>query len=76
MGLLEISRRLNAFVSRFKYNLQSQFYVEMTNEQSKHVHSISISHINSSLRTHGAGIVSTVINATYKLLVKKFQTFS
>ena len=76
MDLLAISKKLNTFISRYKYNLHSQFYVEITNESSKHVHTLAISHIKSSLRTHGAGIISTTVNATYKLLVKKFNTFS
>lgn len=76
MDLLEISRKLNTFISRFKHNLHSQFFIEGTNEASKYVHSLTIAHINSSLRTHGSGIISTTVNATYRLLVKKFTTFS
>ena len=76
MDLLEITKKLPGFVNKFKYNLHSQFFIEATEGDEKHVAVVSFMHIANSLRTHGLGLINTTINTTYKLLAKKFQIFS
>lgn len=76
MDLLEITKKLPGFVNRFKYNLHSQFFMEATEGDDKHVAVVSYTHIANSLRTHGLGLINTTINSSYKLLAKKFQIFS
>ena len=76
MDLLEVTKKLPAFVNRFKYNLHNQFFIEATEGDEKHVAVVSYMHITNSLRTHGLGLINTTINTTYRLLAKKFQIFS
>ena len=76
MDLLEITKRLPSFVTKFKYNLHSQFFMEATHGDDKHVQCFTYMHLTYSLKTHGLGLVNSTINTTYKLLTKRFQVFS
>lgn len=76
MDLLEITKKLPAFVGKYKYNLHSQFFIEGTEGDEKHVSVVSYTHIINSLRTHGLGLINSTINTTYRLQAKRFQTFS
>lgn len=76
MDLLEIIKKLPGFVNNFKYNLHNQFFMEATSGDDKHVRCVSFMHITNSLRTHGLGLINTIINTTYKLLSNKFQVFT
>ncbi|OMJ84458.1 hypothetical protein SteCoe_14412 [Stentor coeruleus] len=76
MDLLDITKKLPNFVNKFKYNLHSQFFIEATEGDEKHVALVSYMHITNSLRTHGLGLINTTINTSYRLLAKKFQIFS
>lgn len=75
LDVLEIARKIHVFVSQFTYNLNSQTFVQRSINQ-KHLSTITIPHISNSIRTHGAGIVNTTINFTYKFLAKKFHIVS
>lgn len=75
LDVLEIMRNIQIFVSRFNYNLNNQFFVEMSSG-SKHLNAIGIQHVSNSIRTHGSGIINTAVNFTYQFLRKKFFVFS
>ena len=42
----------------------------------KHIHTITITHVSNSIRTHGMGIINTTVNYTYQFLVRKLFIFS
>lgn len=75
LDVLEIMRHIHIFVSRYNYNMNTQIFLERAFDQ-KHLHMISIYHIADSLRTHGTGIVNTVVNYSYQFLIRKFKIFS
>lgn len=76
LDLLNITKKLASFVAQFKYNMHGHFFVEVSSEDASHVQCLTYNHIGNSLTTHGIGVVATTINATYRLLAKKFQVFS
>jgi WASH complex subunit 7 len=75
LDVLMIMRNIHVFVSRYHYNLNSQFFVE-TDTETRHFNTINIQHIANSIRTHGIGFLNTTVNYTYQFLVQKFMIFS
>mmetsp|Transcript_10644 Transcript_10644/g.20610 ORF Transcript_10644/g.20610 Transcript_10644/m.20610 type:complete len:1014 (+) Transcript_10644:358-3399(+) len=76
LDLLSITKKLAGFVAQFRYNMHGHFFIEISAEDASHVQCVTYNHIGNSLTTHGIGVVATTINATYRLLAKKFQVFS
>ena len=77
LDILQIMRKIHLFVSRFNYNLNQQIFLERrTDKHSKHLNSINIQSVASSIRTHGMGMMNTTVNFTYQFLRKKFSIFS
>lgn len=77
LDILQIMRNIHIFVARYNYNINQQFFLERrTDKGSKHLNSINIHSIASSIRTHGMGIMNTTVNFTYQFLTKKFDIFS
>ncbi|KAB7497191.1 WASH complex subunit 7 [Armadillidium nasatum] len=58
VDVLEIMRNLNVFVQHYQYNLNQQFFVEISSNN-KHLNTVTIKHIANSIRTHGTGIINT-----------------
>ncbi|XP_050529563.1 WASH complex subunit 4 isoform X2 [Daktulosphaira vitifoliae] len=75
LDVLEVMRNLNAFVSKFSYNLSNQIFIE-NDSASKHLNTINIKHVSNSIRIHGTGIMSTTVNKTYQLLRSKLNLLS
>eukprot|EP01104_Vermistella_antarctica_P012640 TRINITY_DN3700_c0_g2_i4.p1 TRINITY_DN3700_c0_g2~~TRINITY_DN3700_c0_g2_i4.p1 ORF type:complete len:921 (-),score=299.85 TRINITY_DN3700_c0_g2_i4:108-2870(-) len=75
LDVLEIMRNIHIFVGRYKYNLNTQVFIETTSE-SKTLNTINIRIIANSIRTHGTGIMNTTVNFTYQFLRRKFVIFS
>eukprot|EP01087_Luapelamoeba_hula_P010422 TRINITY_DN2761_c0_g1_i4.p1 TRINITY_DN2761_c0_g1~~TRINITY_DN2761_c0_g1_i4.p1 ORF type:complete len:775 (-),score=117.22 TRINITY_DN2761_c0_g1_i4:17-2341(-) len=75
LDVLEIMRNIHVFVQRYRYNLNNQIFIEGASPN-KTIHSIGISHIANSIRTHGTGIMNTTVNFTYQFLRQKFVVFS
>uniref|UniRef100_A0A0N5AK55 WASH complex subunit 7 n=1 Tax=Syphacia muris TaxID=451379 RepID=A0A0N5AK55_9BILA len=75
LDVLLISRNLEAFVSNYNYNLNGQFFIE-NDSKNKHLNILAVEHVANSIRTHGTGIMNTVINFAYQYLKKKFFVFS
>lgn len=73
--LLEITRNIHIFVSNHFYNLNNQIFIEAASNN-KHLNVINIKHTANSIRTHGAGIMSTAVNYTYQFLCSKIKLFS
>jgi len=73
--ILFILRNMMTFVTQHVYNLQSQIFIEVTKE-SNNVESIGIQQMYNSLCTHGIGVVNTIVNKTYQLLVNKMKTIT
>ncbi|XP_065203313.1 WASH complex subunit 4 [Planococcus citri] len=73
--LLEITRNLGTFVATNFYNLNNQIFIEACSNN-KHLNTINIKHTTNSIRTHGAGIMSTAVNYTYQFLCSKLRVFS
>ncbi|DAZ94688.1 TPA: hypothetical protein N0F65_000003 [Lagenidium giganteum] len=77
LDVLQIMRNIQIFVARYNYNLNQQFFLERRSDKgSRHLNSINIHSIASSIRTHGMGIMNTTVNFTYQFLTKKFDIFS
>lgn len=77
LDILQIMRNIKIFVARYNYNLNQQFFLERRSDKgSRHLNSINIHSIASSIRTHGMGIMNTTVNFTYQFLTKKFDIFS
>eukprot|EP01063_Lacrimia_lanifica_P036975 TRINITY_DN7468_c0_g2_i1.p1 TRINITY_DN7468_c0_g2~~TRINITY_DN7468_c0_g2_i1.p1 ORF type:complete len:1229 (+),score=555.07 TRINITY_DN7468_c0_g2_i1:65-3688(+) len=77
LDILEITRSIHHFVNRHVYNMNSQLFIEKTKvSESKHIHTVHIRHIVNSIRTHGTGMTNTTVNFVFRLLKKKFYTFS
>ncbi len=75
LDLLEITRNIHIFVSKYNYNLNAQVFVERSAEQ-PHLNTISIRHIANSIRAHGWGMLNTSVNFAYQFLLNKFKVFS
>lgn len=61
LDVLEITRNINIFVSKYLYNLNNQIFVEEWGSN-KHLNTINICHVANSIRTHGIGIMSTTVS--------------
>ncbi|XP_054164766.1 WASH complex subunit 4-like [Oppia nitens] len=75
LDVLEITRNIHVFVSRYLYNLNNQMFIEKSSNN-KHLNVLLIRHVANSIQTHGFGIINTTVNFTYLFLRKKFYTFS
>ncbi len=75
LDILEIMRNIHIFVSRYNYNMNSQFFIERALDQ-KHLNVIDIAHISASIATHGTGIMNTTVNFTYQFLCRKLVLVS
>lgn len=77
LDVLEITRNIHIFVSRFAYNLNNNLFVERSDvATARNLNSISIRHVANSIRTHGTGIMNTSVNFVYQFLGRKFFIFS
>ncbi|KNC56420.1 WASH complex subunit 7 [Thecamonas trahens ATCC 50062] len=74
LDVLVIMRNIGAFVARYNYNLNNQFFIERS-AASKALNAIDISHIAASIRTHGAGVMNTAVNYVFGFLKDQFTTF-
>lgn len=59
----------------YNYNLHTNVFIEITKE-TKQIKTISVNQLLASIKTHGVGILGTVVNQIYKFLIKKFTIFS
>lgn len=75
LDVLEITRSIHIFVTKYLYNLNNQMFIEKSSEN-KHLNVLLIRHVANSIQTHGYGVINTAVNFTYQYLRKKFYTFS
>jgi len=73
--MLQLLRELPKFVSKYNYNIHTQVFVETTVE-TKQIKTIGVNQMLYSIKTHGVGVMGTVINTFYKFLVKKLNVFN
>ena len=73
--IMTVLRNIPDFVDKYKYNIFTQTFLEITTE-AKQVSSIGIKQLSDSIKTHGLGILSTTVNAFYKYLAKKINLFN
>jgi WASH complex subunit 7 len=66
---------LGKFVSKYSYNIHTQVFIEITTE-TKQIKTIGVNQMLYSIKTHGIGVMGTVINTFYKFLVKKLNIFN
>jgi WASH complex subunit 7 len=77
LDVLEITRNINVFVTRYSYNLNTNMFIEKCSAtDAKNLNTIHIKHVANSIRTHGTGIMNTTVNFVYKFLGRKFYIFS
>ena len=72
---LDIMRNISAFISRYRYSLHSQTFVEQRSS-ARYLGAVGIRHIADSIRAHGGGICSTSVNFVYQLLRVKLHSLS
>lgn len=75
LDVLELTRTIHLFVSRYLYNLNNQMFIERSSEN-KHLNVLNIRHVGNSIQTHGFGVLNTAVNFTYQFLRKRFELFS
>ena len=77
LDVLEITRNIHIFVSKFSYNLNQNMFIEQSaKSDAKNLNVLHIKHIANSIRTHGTGIMNTTINFVFRFLGKKLYIFS
>ncbi|KAJ9449113.1 WASH complex subunit 7-like protein [Diplonema papillatum] len=77
LDIIEITRSINIFVTKYAYNMNSQFFLERpSSTESKHLHSVHIRHVANSIKTHGTGMMNTTVNFVFRFLASKFHVFS
>ena len=77
LDVLQIMRNIRVFVTNFRYNLNSQTFVESgTATDGKHLNMVGIRHIAASIGVHGAGIMNTAVNFCFLFLHRKLVIFS
>eukprot|EP01059_Diplonema_ambulator_P024279 TRINITY_DN4016_c0_g1_i1.p1 TRINITY_DN4016_c0_g1~~TRINITY_DN4016_c0_g1_i1.p1 ORF type:complete len:1189 (+),score=499.89 TRINITY_DN4016_c0_g1_i1:80-3646(+) len=77
LDILEITRGIHVFVTKYSYNINNQIFIERPNTtSSKHLSSVHIRHIANSIRTHGTGMMNTTVNFVFRFLTSKFFIFS
>ena len=77
LDVLQIMRNIHIFVARFTYNMNMQEFVEFKpDKNSKHLNTIKIQSIASSIRQHGLGMLNTTVNFTYQFLAQQFHIFT
>ncbi|XP_053205801.1 WASH complex subunit 4-like [Panonychus citri] len=75
LDVLEVTRNIHIFVSRYLYNLNNQMFIEKSSEKI-HLNVLLIRHVANSIQTHGFGIINTAVNFTYQFLKRKLYSFS
>ena len=77
LDVLQIMRNIHIFVANFRYNLNSQIFVESGSATGgKHLNTIGIRHLAASIRVHGSGIMNTAVNFSFQFLRRKLVIFS
>lgn len=66
---------MSKFVSKYNYNIHTQLFIETTTD-TKQIKTIGVNQMLYSIKTHGIGVMGTVINEFYKFLVKKLNIFN
>ena len=72
---MQLLRELGKFVSKYNYNIHTQIFVETTQE-TRQIKTIGTNQMLYSIKTHGIGVMGTVINTFYKFLIKKLNIFN
>jgi WASH complex subunit 7 len=75
IDIMQLLRDLGKYVSKYSYNIHTQVFVETTVE-TKQIKTIGVNQMLYSIKTHGIGVMGTVINTFYKFLVKKLNIFN
>jgi len=75
IDILSLLRELGKYVSKYNYNIHTQVFMETTPE-TRQMKTIGVKQMLYSIKTHGVGVMGTVINTFYKFLVKKFNIFN
>ena len=72
---MNLLRELNKYTSKYSYNIHQQVFIETTVE-TKQIKTIGVNQMLFSIKTHGVGVLGTVVNVFYKFLVKKLNMFN
>eukprot|EP00770_Monocercomonoides_exilis_P004890 MONOS_4866.1-p1 / transcript=MONOS_4866.1 / gene=MONOS_4866 / organism=Monocercomonoides_exilis_PA203 / gene_product=WASH complex subunit SWIP / transcript_product=WASH complex subunit SWIP / location=Mono_scaffold00135:99510-104599(+) / protein_length=1575 / sequence_SO=supercontig / SO=protein_coding / is_pseudo=false len=74
MDVLEVARNLGVFVSRFRYSIEGQMFVEASGDN-RTIRCLSATHCANSLRTHGVGMLHTAVNFVYQEFTRLLSIF-
>jgi len=75
VGPLDVLRDVDAFASAYAYNLNQDFFVECA-PSSLFSQPMTVDSIAAELAVHGTGVLSTVANACYQCLARRFEVLS
>ena len=67
MDILMLLRETRHYVSNYHYNLHTQTFIERTGE-TKQIKTIGVNQMLYSIRTHGVGIMATVMKKFFKFI--------
>lgn len=68
-------RETRHFVSQYHYNLHTQCFIERTS-QTKQIKTIGVNQMLYSIRTHGVGIMQTVMKKMFKFIANQINNLS
>lgn len=75
VDIMSLLRELNKYTSKYNYNIHQQIFIETTVE-TKQIRTIGVNQMLFSIKTHGVGVLGTVVQTFYKFLVKKLNMFN
>jgi WASH complex subunit 7 len=75
IDILDLARNIAIFVETHHYNLHSQVFVQESTA-TKQIRTIGVNQLLQSLRTHGYGLVNSMINFIFKFMTKLFMMIS
>ena len=75
MDALIIMREIDAFTESYFYNLNNQIFIEKRTRNS-FFNVVNIRHVANSIRTHGTGIMNTMVNYCYQFLRNRLNAFA
>merc|ERR1712166_233817 len=75
VDILMLLRETRNYVSNYHYNLHTQVFIERTSA-TKQVKTIGVNQMLYSIRTHGVGIMNTVMKKLFKFISSQIMNLS
>ncbi|KAL3093235.1 hypothetical protein niasHT_022685 [Heterodera trifolii] len=76
LDLLAVMADVDTFVADYCYDLNEQFFIERNGHGKTQLNILRVHQVINSVKTHGLGILHSLINSAYKFLRVQFQRLS